>query len=117
MATKTEVLIIKNPMYYKYLAPEAFEALIGDGRWIPLVFGAVEKIVNAHYFELCELDWDYLREASESVLQTHTNYKSLYHLGLDGSQETFVQQVADEIEEEIRLAAEDMLNSLENPED
>lgn len=104
-------------MRYKHLAPEAFDALIGDGRWIPLVFGAVEKVVNEHFFDLCELDWDYLREESDDVRKKYVNYKTLYHIGLDEAQEKFVQQVADEIEEEVRLAAEDVLNSIQNSED
>ena len=117
MSSKTEVLIIKNPMRYKHLAPKAFDALIGDGRWIPLVFGAVEKVVNEHFFELCELDWDYLREASDEIQKNYVNYKSLYHKGLNETQKKFVQQVADEIEEEIRFAAEDVLNSIQNSEE
>ncbi|MBQ9873039.1 MAG: hypothetical protein IJM30_01110 [Thermoguttaceae bacterium] len=106
MSEKTEVLIVKNPMFYKDLAPTAFEALIPDGRWIPLAFGAIEKVVQDHFFALCELDWDYLREPPESLGAEYQNYKSLYFRGLDDAQTEFVQKVADQIEEEIKEAAE-----------
>ena len=58
MPQKTEVLIVKNPFYYKELAPEAYERLMeSGGKWIPLVFGVVEKVVSEHFLKLCELDW------------------------------------------------------------
>lgn len=116
MSTKTEVLIVKNPMFYKDVAPEAFEVLINDGRWIPLVFGAVERIVNENFFKLCELDWDYLREATPEIVANYKKYKSIYSIGLDQDQDLFVQNVANQIEEEIIAAATETLATQNSPE-
>ncbi len=112
MPQKTEVLIVKNPFYYKELAPEAYERLMeSGGKWIPLVFGVVEKVVSKHFLKLCELDWDYIREPDDIAKATYVNYKSIYHTGLDCEQEKFVCSVADEIEEELKCAAAEALES------
>ncbi len=116
-STKTEVLIVKNPMYYKEVSPEAFDALITDGRWIPLVFGAIEHVVQEHFYQLCELDWDYLRDANAESLKTYGNYKTIYYTGLNAEQVAFVQQVADQIEEEVKFGAEETLKSQESAEE
>ena len=110
---KTEVLIIKNPLFYQNLAPEAFEVLIADGSWIPLVFGVIEAAVQRHFFQLCELDWDYLRDAPEKLDSTYSSYKTFYFKGLDDQQRLFVQQIADEIEEEVKANAAEALAAKE----
>ncbi len=114
---KTEVLIVKNPAFYRSLAPEAFQVLIQDGTWIPLVFNAVQRVVEARYFDLCELDWDYIREIDDEKKKTYVNYKSIYSVGLNEKQGAFVRQVADEIEQEITLAAEEALRAKEENEE
>lgn len=110
---QTEILIVKNPLFYQNVAPEAFQVLIADGMWIPLVFGAVEMIVQRHFLQLCELDWDYLREEPNDLGQDYRSYKSLYFKGLNDQQELFARQVADEIEEEIKANAEQALAAKE----
>ena len=110
---QTEILIVKNPLFYQNVAPEAFQVLIADGTWIPLVFGAVETIVQRHFLQLCELDWDYLREEPNDLGQDYRSYKSLYFKGLNDQQELFARQVADEIEEEIKANAEQALAAKE----
>ncbi len=110
---QTEILIVKNPLFYQNVAPEAFQVLIADGTWIPLVFGAVEMIVQRHFLQLCELDWDYLREEPNDLGQDYRSYKSLYFKGLNDQQELFARQVADEIEEEIKANAEQALAAKE----
>ena len=114
---KTEILIVKNPLFYQNLAPEAFQTLIGDGTWIPLVFGAVESIVQRYFFQLCELDWDYLREDPEKLAPTYSFYKAVYFKGLNAQQEFFVKQVADEIEEEVKANAAQAFAAKESSED
>lgn len=114
---KTEVLIIKNPMFYQNVHLEAFNILIQDGRWIPLVFGAIERVVNEYFLRLCELDWDYLRDSSAPKLKQYNSYKNIYFTGLKDADVCFVKQVADEIENEIRLAADETLLSLDNQEE
>lgn len=114
---KTEILIVKNPLFYQDLAPDAFQTLIANGTWIPLVFGAVESVVQRHFFQLCELDWDYLREDPEKLASTHTSYKSVFYKGLDSQQEIFAKQTADEIEEEIKANAAQALAAQESSED
>lgn len=109
----TEILIVKNPLFYQNLAPEAFDTLIADGSWIPLVFGAVEIVVQRHFFQLCELDWDYLREEPEKLAPAYSSYKTVYFKGLNAQQELFAQQVADEIEEEIKANAAEALAAKE----
>ena len=109
---KSEVLIVKNPMFYKDLNQEAFNALIVDGRWIPLVFGAIEKVVEANFMELCEIDWDYLRVDPDATPDVYKNYKSVFYKGLDENQKKRVCEIADQIEEEIQAAAIDALVSL-----
>ena len=91
---QTEILIAKNPMFYQHLAPDAFQALIGDGSWIPLVFCAVESVVQRHFLQLCELDWDYLREEPEKLDKAYTAYKTVYFKGLDAQQTLFAQEVS-----------------------
>lgn len=111
---QTEILIVKNPIFYQNLAPDAFQVLIADGSWIPLVFGAVESVVQRHFFQLCELDWDYLREDPEKLPPTYSRYKSVYYKGLDAQQELFAKQTADEIEEEIKANAAQALAAKES---
>ncbi len=110
---QTEILIAKNPMFYQHLAPEAFQALIGDGSWIPLVFCAVESVVQRHFLQLCELDWDYLREEPEKLADAYTSYKTVYFKGLNAQQELFAKEVADEIEEEVKANAAQALAAKE----
>ena len=111
---QTEILIAKNPLLYQSVAPEAFETLIADGSWIPLVFGAVESVVQRHFFQLCELDWDYLREEPEKLASAYSSYKTVYFKGLDDRQTLFAKEVADEIEEEIKANAEQALAAKES---
>ena len=113
----TEILIVKNPLFYQNLAPEAFDTLIADGSWIPLVFGAVEIVVQRHFFQLCELDWDYLRDAPQNLDVAYSNYKSLYFKGLDADQESFARQVAEEIEEEVTANAAQALAAKKSQEE
>ncbi len=110
---QTEVLIVKNPLSYQHVVPEAFQALIANGSWIPLAFGAVEAVVQRHFFRLCELDWDYLRDDGDKLDSSYANYKTLYFRGLDDEQRKFAEQVADEIEEEIRANALEALAAKE----
>ena len=110
---KTEVLIAKNPLLYQNLAPEAFQVLIADGAWIQLVFGVIESAVQRHFFQLCELDWDYLRDAPENLEASYSSYKTFFFKGLNEEQRLFIQQVADEIEEEIRANASEALAAKE----
>lgn len=112
-STKTEVLIIKNPMFYKEISTEAFEILIKDGRWIPLVFGAIERVVQEHFYQLCELDWDYLRDNNADKLKDYTQFKTIYYIGLNQEQAQYVNQIANQIEEEIKIAAEETLKAQE----
>lgn len=111
---QTEILIVKNPLFYQNLVPEAFQVLIADGSWIPLVFSAVESVVQRHFFQLCELDWDYSREEPEKLAAAYSTYKSIFYKGLDSQQELFAQQVADEIEEEIKANAAQALAAKES---
>jgi hypothetical protein len=111
---QTEILIVKNPMFYQHLAPEAFQTLIADGSWIPLVFGAVESVVQRHFLQLCEIDWDYLREEPEKLAPVYSSYKTVYFKGLDANQKLFAQEVADEIEEEIKANAAQALAAKES---
>lgn len=111
---QTEILIVKNPLLYQDLAPEASRLLLTDGSWIPLVFGAVETVVQRHFFQLCELDWDYLRDKPQDLDATYVSYKSLYFKGLNDEQTCFAQQVADEIEEEIKANAAEALAAKES---
>lgn len=106
---QTEILIVKNSLIYQEVAPDAFQTLIADGSWIPLVFGAVETVVNRHFFQLCELDWDYLRDDAPKLDSAYSTYKTLYFKGLSDEQRRFAEQVADEIEEEIRANAAEAL--------
>lgn len=110
----TEILIVKNPLLYQELAPEASRLLLTDGTWIPLVFGAVETVVQRHFFQLCELDWDYLRDKPQELDAAYSTYKSLYFKGLNAEQTRFAQQVADEIEEEIKANAAEALAAKES---
>ncbi len=114
---QTEILIVKNPLFYQNLAPEAFQTLIADSSWIPLVFGAVESVVQRHFLRLCELDWDYLREAPEKLAPVYVCYKSVYFKNLDAQQELFAREVADEIEEEIKANAAQALAAKESQDD
>ena len=111
---QTEILIVKNPLLYQDLAPEASRLLLADGSWIPLVFGAVESVVQRHFFQLCELDWDYLRDAPEKLDSAYSSYKSLFYKGLNDEQTRFAVQVADEIEEEIKANAAEALAAKES---
>ncbi len=111
---QTEILIVKNPLFYQELAPEAFQTLIADGSWIPLVFGAVESVVQRHFFQLCELDWDYWRDVQQDLDDVYTRYKSISYKGLNTEQENFAKQVADEIEEEIKANAAEALAAKES---
>ncbi|MBR4834079.1 MAG: hypothetical protein IKU86_07095 [Thermoguttaceae bacterium] len=110
---QTEILIVKNPLFYQHVAPDAYQALIGDGSWIPLVFGAIEAVVQRRFFQLCELDWDYLRDDAAKLAEPYSNYKTLYFRGLNEEQRKFAEQVADEIEEEIRANAAEALAAKE----
>lgn len=110
---QTEILIIKNPMFYQDLAPEAFATLIADGSWIPLVFGSVESVVQRHFLQLCELDWDYLREEPEKLADVYSSYKTVYFKGLNEQQELFAKEVADEIEEVVKANAAEALAAKE----
>ncbi len=112
---KTEIIIVKNPFFYKDVAPNAFQATSEDGSWIPLVFQAVETVVNRHFMALCELDWDYLRN-DQKLSDEYFNYKGVYHRGLDNEQRRFAESVANEIEAEIRAASEDVLAAKESDE-
>lgn len=111
---QTEILIVKNPLFYQNLDSNAFQTLIADGSWIPLVFGVVESVVQRHFLQLCELDWDYLREEPEKLAPVYTPYKSVFFKGLDANQELFARQVADEIEEEIKANAAEALAARES---
>lgn len=110
---QTEILIIKNPLLYQDLAPEASRRLLADGTWIPLVFGAVEAVVQRYFFQLCELDWDYLRDQPQKLDNSYTSYKSIFFKGLNEEQIRFAEQVADEIEEEIKASAAEALAAKE----
>ncbi len=110
MADRTEVLIIKNPFFYKDLAVDAYDYFMSyGGRWIPIVFGVIEKIVKSHFLDLCELDWDYIKEADETIQKTHRSYKSIFYKGLNPQQEQFIRDVADEIEQELKTTAQEAL--------
>ena len=110
---KTEVLILRNPLYYKVAAPEAFEIMIKDGSWLPLVFGVLRAVVDRHFFELCELNWDYINVESKAP-EDYVNYKSCYSKNLNAEQTAFVQSVADEIESALAVAARETLASRES---
>ncbi|MCF0233421.1 MAG: hypothetical protein HUK22_00420 [Thermoguttaceae bacterium] len=110
------VIIVKNPFFYEYLAPEAHRRLMKDGSWIPLVFGAIEGVVERHYFELCELDWDYCRDV-ESVPAEYERFKSVFALSLNEAGRALVERVADEIETEIRANAEAALENARESEE
>lgn len=111
--TATEVLILRNPIYHKVADPDAFEILIKSGAWLPLVFGTLRAVVERHFSELCELNWDYVNAETE-VPENYFRYKSMYGKNLDEEQIKLVRMVADEIESELALAARQFLASQEN---
>ncbi|MGI6401670.1 MAG: hypothetical protein ACOX0A_06110 [Thermoguttaceae bacterium] len=111
--TNTEVLILRNPLYYKVAAPAEFEIMIEDGTWLPLVFGVVRAVVEQHFFELCELDWDYVH-VEEKIPEGFVRYKSCFSKNLNAEQSALVQTVADEIEEAIAAAARQMIEDRES---
>ncbi|MDO5308673.1 MAG: hypothetical protein Q4G03_04170 [Planctomycetia bacterium] len=112
----TEALIINNPMYYRDLAPDAFDLLIQDGTWIPVVLNSVKNVVERHFFPLCELNWDYLRNETRAP-ENYSNYKMIHHIGLNEEQCKLVRLVADEIETEILTVAQETVNAKNAQED
>ncbi len=110
---QTEVLILRNPFYHKIAAPEAFDVMIKDGSWLPLLFGVIQSVVERHFFELCDLNWDYVNNESE-VPEGYANYKAFYSKNLSDEQIRFVKSVADELEEDIATAARETLAAREN---
>ncbi|MGN0911597.1 MAG: hypothetical protein ACI4NV_09335 [Thermoguttaceae bacterium] len=111
--TETEVLILRNPIAYKDIAPDAFQELIKDGTWIPLVFGVLKAVIDNHFFDLCELNWDYV-ENVEKVPAHYLRTKTLFSANLSPEQETFIQKIATEIEEELKIAAQETLENKRN---
>lgn len=110
---ETEVLILRNPIAYKDIEPTAFEELIKDGTWIPLVFGVLKAVVDNHFFDLCELNWDYV-DNEEKVPSHYLRTKFLFSSNLSPEQETFIQTIATEIEEELKIAAQETLENKQN---
>ncbi len=102
--TFTEVLILNNPLSYRDVDASSFETLIKDGTWIPIVFNTLRTVVERHFFELCDLNWDYLRD-EKNAPENYQKYKTARYIGLDESQEAFLHAVVDEVEEELRNAA------------
>ena len=110
----TEVLILRNPLYYKVAEPDAFEVMIKDGSWLPLLFGVLRAVIDRHFFELCELNWDYINaDTKVPEGEGFVNYKCVFAKNLNEDQTRFVQSVADEIESELALAARETLASRE----
>lgn len=109
---KTEVLILRSPIYHKVAAPEAFDVMIQDGSWLPLLFGVIKSVVDRHFFDLCELNWDYVNNESD-VPEGYVNYKSCYSKNLNEEQTRFIENFADELEEELAQAARESLESRE----
>ncbi len=110
---ETEVLILRNPIAYKDIEPVAFENLIKDGTWIPLVFGVLKAVIDKHFFDLCELNWDYV-DNEEKVPSHYLRTKFLFSSNLSSEQETFIQNIAIEIEEELKIAAQETLKNKQN---
>ena len=110
---QTEVLILRNPFYHKVAAPEAFDVMIKDGSWLPLLFGVIQSVVERHFFELCDLNWDYVNNESE-VPEGYVNYKAFYCKNLNEEQTRFIESVANELEEELAVAARETLAAREN---
>ena len=110
---QTEVLILRNPIYHKVSAPEAFDVMIKDGSWLPLLFGVIRSVVERHFFELCDLNWDYVNNESD-VPEGYVNSKAFYFKNLNEEQTRFVTGLADELEEDIATAARETLASREN---
>ena len=111
-----EVLIANNPSAYQELDRSIFERLIVDGTWIALVFTSVKNVVERHFFELCDLNWDYIRDLHNAP-ENYERYKTIYYTGLDPEQVQFIHAVADQIEEEILQVANatlDARNTSEN---
>ena len=109
-SSSKEVLILKNPMSYRDVDSESFDLLIKDGVWIPIVFNTLKSVVENHFYDLCDLNWDYAMTESQ-IPETHGRYKTLYYVGLNEEQIAFVRMVADEIEEELRRNALDAVAS------
>ena len=111
--TETEVLILRNPIAYKNIAPDAFQELIKDGTWIPLVFGVLKAVIDNYFFDLCELNWDYV-DNEEKVPAHYLRTQTLFSANLSPEQETFIQKIAREIEEELKIAAQETLENKRN---
>ncbi len=109
----TEVLILRSPIFHKTAAPAAFDVMIQDGSWLPLLFGVISSVVERHFFELCELDWDYVNNESD-VPDGYVQYKSCFSKNLNEEQTRFVEKFADELEEELTAAAQESLAAREN---
>lgn len=109
----TEVLILRSPIFHKTAAPVAFDVMIQDGSWLPLLFGVISSVVERHFFELCELDWDYVNNESD-VPDGYVQYKSCFSKNLNEEQTRFVEKFADELEEELAAAAQESLAAREN---
>ena len=102
----TEVLILNHPAAYREVDSESFDLLIQDGMWIPILLNTLKTVVENHFYELCDLNWDYAREESAAP-ENYARYKNLFYTGLNDDQIAFVRTVADEIEEELRRNAAD----------
>ena len=109
----TEVLILRNPLAYRNIAPDAFQELIKDGTWIPLVFGVLKAVIDNHFFDLCELNWDYV-DNEDKVPAHYLRTKYLFSANLSPEQESFIQSIATEIEEELKIAALETLENKQN---
>ncbi len=109
-SSSKEVLILKNPMSYRDVDSESFDLLIKDGVWIPIVFNTLKSVVENHFYDLCDLNWDYALTESQ-IPEAYGRYKTLYYDGLNEEQIAFVRMVADEIEEELRRNALDAVAS------
>ena len=110
---QTEVLILRSPIYHKVAAPEAFDVMIKDGSWLPLLFGVIQSVVERHFFELCDLNWDYVNNESD-VPEGYVYYKAFYSKNLNDERTRFVRSVADELEKELASAARETLAAREN---
>ena len=104
----TEVLILNNPIAYRDVDPSSFDALIKDGTWIPIVLNTLRAVVERHYFELCDLNWDYLRDENQAP-ENYQRYKTAFYTGLNGERAEFLHTVVDEIENELRRAANEAI--------
>ena len=97
-------------MSYRDVDSESFDLLIKDGVWIPIVFNTLKSVVENHFYDLCDLNWDYALTESQ-IPEAYGRYKTLYYDGLNEEQIAFVRMVADEIEEELRRNALDAVAS------